>query len=315
MSPLLNEANDGQADFTAPSVHSVNCRVKIESTQNSSNSATGSAFTIRDVLDVTEPNNSTPPWLVGTTHAIEWTYTGPNTRYDTTPLTVKIEYSYDGDVAHYTTLATGVSIGSGGSGSWDWDIGTGTTLGTTAKIRVTDSYIALTTDVSEGNLVIRGNVTPVELTGSPLKVGDPLNLTWTLSGQVNFLNFYYSKSGADGPWFVIDDSGTWPAGSQPYGWTVPDAITDEFRIKIEDAENPSTSNHTENDVRIIGKIQIDKPDEAEPDWVVGTSREIKFTPTGTYSVLIEGSTNGFSDELETWTIATVSYTHLRAHET
>ncbi|MCK5128182.1 MAG: hypothetical protein KAR42_18140, partial [candidate division Zixibacteria bacterium] len=305
----LGELNDGSADFTAPSLHSVNCKVKIESTINSANSEVATAFVIRDDITVTTPDVATPAWLVGQTYTIDWTYTGPATRSDgsSTPLTVSIEYSYDGTPGNYATLATGVSIGAAGTGSWEWTIGGATALGTTGSIRVTDSYIALSTDESEGNLTVQGNVTPDELLAGPYTVDDPLNLTWAISGAVNFVNLYYSKDGSSGPWVAIDDSGTWPAGTQPYNWTVPDALTETFHIRMDDAQNPAVSNVTvDANIRIIGKITLDKPDTAEPDWVVGDPVDIKFTPTGTYSVLIEGSTNGFSDELENWTIATIS---------
>ncbi|MCK5161170.1 MAG: hypothetical protein KAQ99_06305, partial [Candidatus Aureabacteria bacterium] len=46
--------------------------------------------------------------------------------------------------------------------------------------------------------------------------------------------------------------------------------------------------------------------QAEPDWVVGEPRYINWTPTGTFSsVIIQGSTNAFADENETWNITTV----------
>ncbi|MCK4422730.1 MAG: hypothetical protein KAV18_01515, partial [Candidatus Omnitrophica bacterium] len=106
-------------------------------------------------------------------------------------------------------------------------------------------------------------------------------------------------------WVVIDNDGTWAAGTQPYPWTVKDDLTDTLRIKIEDAENPGVATVTTTDVRIIGKITLDKPDTSEPDWLVGESADIKFTTTGTYSVLIEGSTNGFANEDENWTIVTI----------
>jgi hypothetical protein len=61
----------------------------------------------------------------------------------------------------------------------------------------------------------------------------------------------------------------------------------------------------DDNVRIIGEIDLTKPDSSEPDWVVDGTALITFTPTGTFEVLVEGSTNGFSDENENWTIATI----------
>ena len=54
-------------------------------------------------------------------------------------------------------------------------------------------------------------------------------------------------------------------------------------------------------------MDIVKPDQAEPDWVVGGATQIQWTPTGNFSfVKIEGSTNGFANETQTWYIDTVA---------
>jgi hypothetical protein len=303
---LINTvANTGSASWTVPTdVRSIQCKIKVESDLNSNNYAeSNGVFVIKNRIDVTNPTTGTPPWNVGSTYTISWDYLGPNQKEDLTPVQVKIEYSYSGNEVDYTTIATGVDIGTAGSGSWDWTIANDTTLGTTAKIRVTDTEIATATGTSQGDLVVQGDVVPDEITTDPLKVGDPYDLSWTRYGAVTQVNLYYSKDGAGGPWVPIVSS--WDA-TQNYPWSVPDDITDTLRIKVEDTNNTSVSNITNNDVRIIGKIQLDSPDVAEPDWVVGESRDIKFTTTGTYSVKIQGSTNGFADESETWDIVTIS---------
>ena len=84
---------------------------------------------------------------------------------------------------------------------------------------------------------------------------------------------------------MINTEGAHPSANQPYPWSVDDVITDTLRIKIADSGNPGVWNVTSNDVRVIGKILIVSPDQSEPDWVVGETRTIQFTPTGTFTVL------------------------------
>ncbi|MFH1045547.1 MAG: hypothetical protein V1727_01100 [Candidatus Omnitrophota bacterium] len=302
----------GSTSWDVPTtVRSTQCKIRIDSTLNASNTATSIGnFVIKNDIQVTTPNPGTPQWLVGTPHDIIWTFAGREFLYDdVTPVTVKIEYSYTGQLGDFAVIpgAASVAIGTLGSGSWQWNIGSATLLGTTGKIRVTDTGIASATDTSEGNLKVVGNVMPHEIAAHntvPLKVGDTCNLYWDVLGLVSEVNLYYCIDSATPTWLPIDASGTWDANTQPYPWTVPNAIGNTLAVKIEDAGNPSVSNVTQNDFEIIGKITLNAPDIAEPDWIVGVSSDIKFTTTGTFSVKIEGSTDDFTSNI--WTITTVN---------
>jgi len=306
---IKQASNTGTSAWDVPTnVRSIQCKVRVVSTELSSNSSASSGvFVIKNGITVTDPNASTPPWSVGSPYDITWDFVGPELKEDLSPVKVKIEYSPTGQAVDYATIpgAASIDIGTGGSGTWEWTIDLATTLCTQGKIRVTDAEIATATDESEGNLEIRGDIIPDEITTNPpsftvLKVADNYDVTWTKYGDVQNLNFYY-KAGA-GSWTLINTSSSWNAGTQPYVWVVSDAIDNSVLLKIEDADNPSVFNETANTFRIIGKIVLDKPGVAEPDWVVAQTRNIQWTPTGTYSsVKIEGSNDDFSS---TWPIAT-----------
>jgi hypothetical protein len=309
---IKETSNTGTSSWNVPiDVRSTLCKIKVESSLNANNAAASSGvFLIKNRVVVTNPTVGTLPWSVGSTYPIQWTYEGPNliNNNPLTPVKVKIEYSPTGLLGDYAIIpgAANVDIGAAGTGSWNWTIADATTLTTTGKIRVTDTGIPTATGASGGNLTIRGNVVPNEIVGSPLKVGDPYNLTWTRFGEITQVNIYYSINSVAGPWTKINTAGPWDA-TQAYAWTVADAISNTIRIKVEDANNTTVNNVTTADFAIIGKIQITKPTIGEPDWVVGDPVLVKWIPTGTYtSVKIEGSRNAFADESQVFLIATVA---------
>ncbi|MFC1515072.1 hypothetical protein ACFL5X_04135, partial [Candidatus Omnitrophota bacterium] len=258
-------------------------------------------------ITVNDPNAGTPPWSAGSTYAINWDFEGPELKEDLNPVKVKIEYSPTGLLVDYATIpgAASIDIGTGGTGTWVWDIGTGTTLTTVGKIKVTDTDIDSATGESLGDLEVRGNVVIDEVTTDPgnlkvLKVGDNYDIDWTIFGAIENINLFY-KAGS-GSWELINTGGAWTATTKPYGWSVANDIDNIVFLRIEDDANPSVFNETANTFRIIGKISLDKPSVAEPDWIVATTQNIQWTPTGTYSsVKIEGSNDDFAT---TWPVST-----------
>ncbi|MFC1515073.1 hypothetical protein ACFL5X_04140, partial [Candidatus Omnitrophota bacterium] len=306
---IKQASNTGSTSWDVPTnVRSAQCKIRVVSTAKTSNS-TGSTgiFVIKNGIDVQTPTIGTPPWSVGSTYLIDWNFQGPELKEDSNPVKVKVEYSPTGLLVDYDTIpgAGSIDIGSGGYGSWVWDIGASTVLTTVGKIKVTDTDIATGTGESLGSLIIRGDVFPDEITTNPaspviLKVGENQDVTWTVFGGIQNVNLYY-KAGT-GSWTLINTSGVWDAATQPYGWIVNDAIDNAVFLKLEDAGDPSVFNITVNTFRIIGKVALSKPGVAEPDWVVATTQNIQWTPTGTYtSVKIEGSNDDF---VTTWPVST-----------
>jgi len=306
---LIKETdNTASASWNVPAtVRSTLCKLKVVSSINDANFAVSDGvFTIKNRLGITYPKVGTVPWNVGSSYTIQWTYEGPNVdpADGVTPIKVKIQYAPDGTTFSTIPNAGDVSIGTGGAGSWSWTIADDTALTTTGKIKVTDTGIDSAAAISSGTLTIRGDVMPDEIATSPLFIDDPLTITWTLHGEVTQVNIYYSTNGITGPWISI--ASAWDA-TQPYtAFVVPEAVTDAFRIKVEDANNTSVSNITQNDVQIVGKIELKTPNTLESDWVVGgNKRNIKFRPVGQFAVRIEGSTDDFATTGNTWEFAVI----------
>ncbi|HAH21296.1 MAG TPA: hypothetical protein DCL49_10390, partial [Candidatus Omnitrophica bacterium] len=253
-------------------------------------------FPIRGNISVAAPNGG-QIWGVGTTENITWTKQGNIS-------TVDIKYSYDNGSYYNVTLASGLAASNL---SWQWTIGNATTLAAQGKIKIQDSSDPSNVfDISDSPFEVRGRLvvnTPSDA-NITLKVNEGYNITWTPYGAIQYVNLSYSTDGLNPPWTSIISNLS--AAPSVYTWTVPDAILNTIRVRVGDTSNPNVVNYSSNDFRIIGKVRIVKPNLTETDWVVGSSKQIQWTPTGNFSfVKIEGSTNGFSDENQTWYIDTV----------
>jgi len=278
------------------------CKVKVENPINANNYAeSDNPFGIRGNITVTSPNIGTEQWDAGATYPITWNFVGPIQN-------VTVQYSANSTDGPWETLVGRTSAGSNGVGSWNWTIANDTTLSTKARIKVfdADNFGGLTTDVSNNNFTTRGAVRmdAPSASGIVVGVGDNYNITWTVFGAIQNINLSYSTNGASGPWNAIANgiSATPPV----FEWPIPDAISNGVRVKINDRDNPNVFNISSNNFTVVGKVYVNKPRTGEPDWVVGDVRQIRWTPTGTFSfVKLEGSTNGFADENQTWTIGTV----------
>ncbi|MCK5161207.1 MAG: hypothetical protein KAQ99_06490, partial [Candidatus Aureabacteria bacterium] len=298
-----NITNSGEyLDWGVPNTTiSTQCKVRVVSPiSQSNNNESSPPFTIRGDIAVTNPNTGNESWNIDGTYPINWSYTGPITN-------VTIQHNYNGtNPSDWMTVVTRVPIGAGGNGSWNWTINGSIPLSTTARIRVYDSDQNLTNDTNDFNFTIKGALdltAPLEA-GIVMNVGETYNITWNKYGAITNVNLSYSNESDAGPWKpIVSELASTPTY---YNWPIPDDIGGTLKVKVQDADNINVWNISANNFSIVGKIAIQRPDQAEPDWVVGEPRYINWTPTGTFSsVVIQGSTNGFADENETWNITTV----------
>ncbi|MCG8431223.1 MAG: DUF4448 domain-containing protein, partial [Candidatus Omnitrophica bacterium] len=289
-----NVTNNGTRRWSVPTdVISTFCKIRVQSPINADNwNESSPAFTVIGKITLDSPDGG-EDYEGGKTYPVNWSYTGPIQN-------VTVQYSANGTFGPWTDLAGSTPAAAG---YWNWTLDENTTLSQYARIRVLDAQQPLTWDYSDDNFTTRGSyrVDTPNLTGINLRVGQQYNITWTVYGNIPKATLYYSNNSVGGPWHLI-----WPnitAGNQNYTWTVPDDIGNAMRVNITDPDNPNVFDFSDNNFSIIGDIILHDPNAAETDWVVGTVRSINWTPVGNFSnVQIEGSTNGFIDENETFTI-------------
>jgi hypothetical protein len=142
----------GSYNWTVPStqISGSDYRIKVTSTSNPVYSDTGeNNFIITGVaapaIAITTPR-ANETWQAGTTHAINWSFSGSPGAY------VKIEL-FKGGVLN-RVISSSRAIGSNGAGSYTWTIPSSTLGGTDYKIKITSSSNSAYSDISDNNFTI-----------------------------------------------------------------------------------------------------------------------------------------------------------------
>ncbi len=214
--------------------------------------STGTSYTTEGSVTVTAPTTDTK-WAVGETQSISWSYVGS----PATTVTIKAD-SGDGSGFDYT-VATGVSIGSGGTGSYSWVNIPSSEQGANTKIRVTSDQQSIQDDsdtykVTGGIVVTAPNGSEVWIAQTPNKT-----ISWTTAGSVSSVDLLYSTDGGSTYPYTITSS---LANSGSYtSWTLPDlASNTTVKVKVvdssdSDAYGESDANFTIRDATVTVNIQ------------------------------------------------------------
>ena len=122
-------------------------------------------------------------------------------------------------------------------------------------------------------------------------VGESRNITWIKTGSIASAKLDYSTNGGTTYPNVIVASAS--AAGLSYGWTVPDAISAVLKVKITDVADTSVFDESNANFTIKGLfLSLTAPNSGEA-WVVGESRNIAWSKTGTIAnVKLEYSTDG-----------------------
>ena len=278
-------------------------KVRVSDPANSNaNALSGGLFSIMGTLTVTSPNAGTESWDVGSTYPVTWTKTG------SIP-TIDVYYSHNNgtDWAKVNTVAINAALGT-----WNWAIDEATELtsGKSGLVRVMDTSYGTVYDDSNLPFELKGQVTvnTPSLNNISMLVGDAYNITWTKYGAVNNVQLHYSINGGiggGGSYLAPNLIATVVSEPSSYSWTVPDAIGTNLRVRVRDAANANVWDESNNPFTIRGKVHVDYPNGGET-FLVGETKQVKWTPTGTYSqVKLEYSTNAFADESQTVVVGTV----------
>ena len=132
-------------------------------------------------------------------------------------------------------------------------------------------------------------------------MGQSQNITWTRTGSIANVKLEYStNSGLAYPNVIIAST---PAAAGTYGWTIPDAIGSQLRVRVTDVSDATVNDASDANFTVKGSLTMTAPNGGEA-WVVSSSHDITWTKTGTIAtVKLEYSTNGFADELQVVVIA------------
>ncbi|MDP3052352.1 MAG: hypothetical protein Q8N22_00095, partial [bacterium] len=288
--------NSGSYGWTVPvDFTSSACKLRISDPNNNSGMDETNVFSILPIISVTAPT-AAADWLVGTQagNNIVWSVTGY------VP-TVRIEYSKDTGSNYTYIIASSVA---GSSSPYEWNIPANQDIipasAQKSKIRVIDTSLGAIYGLS-GEFMVKGSIAITSPTTSSLwKISEATSIGWTtpctLPANMGNLKIEFRKSAIDA-WSEVAASVAF--NSSPYiGFTLPlDSVTANVKtaqIKITQLNN--TNVFVESDgFEIEGKIAINEPNTSGLIWTVGSSHNIKWTPTGTYgTVEFHYSTDNFA---------------------
>ncbi|RKY44535.1 MAG: hypothetical protein DRP81_05410, partial [Candidatus Omnitrophota bacterium] len=279
---LITEStlNTGTYSWSIPDSISNECRVRVSDVNDSSaNDISDSNFKIRGNLTITAPNGG-EKWAVGTDQVITWDRVG-SISY------VVLEYSNDGGKTFIP-----ITDKAPNTGSYSWNIPDAITI--QASVKITDWHDSTVYDTSDGFFKIQGSFTVTSPNGGEAWiVGETHNITWNFNGSVNYVNLYYSTDSGQ-HWTLIESS---VPNTGTYSWTVPDAVSGQARIKVQDASDPEAFDTSNFDFRIRCSFVLTSPNGTE-QWKVGQTYNITWVSNGTIpEVKLEYSTDNFLNDI------------------
>jgi hypothetical protein len=258
-------------------------RVRVSDASDGSVFDTSDAsFIIKGALAVTSPNGN-EVWVVNSGHNVTWTRTGSIAN-------VKLEYSTNGfaDELQTTVFANSTDATTG---SYGWT--TPDAIGNNVKVRVTNTLDDTVKDVSDSAFRITGALLLTAPNGGEKwAVGSSQSVVWQRTGNIANAKLELSTNG--GTSYPINIVTSTPAGGLSYGWTIPDNVSIQARVKISDATDVNVFDTSDANFAILAGFTVTSPNGGEV-WVVNDSHDITWTTNGTVSnVKLEYSTDGGS---------------------
>jgi hypothetical protein len=244
-------------------------------------------FEIRGKVDINTPLGG-EVWLIGSTQTIQWT------KHGTIPA-VKVEYSTNGSTYQLALDAGGLPAASVAGTSFVWKMPDSKVING-ATVKVTNLSDPAKVFTVSPTFTIRGGFawSYPNASGQVFKVGATEVLNWSTFGTIPTVDIKYStNNGFSYPNFVLDAASS-PAdnivNSGTFNWVIPDAVSKDVFIRIEDSTDPDASAVTLK-IKIADTIYVDQPDGTNR-WGVGTTRPILWHTDGSIANLkIEYSVN------------------------
>ncbi len=234
---------------------------------------------IEGELTIVKPDASSI-WLAGGSGRVEWTMKG-------TLNLIKIDYSKNSGGSF--VFPNGGAIYNSVSAVplfADWLVIPEDAISPNTVVRITDTTNPDVTD-QYGDFPIKASfalITPKDT--DTWIVDDPEDITWTTVGTVANVKLYYYKESITN-WVLINESADFPnnsAGVTTYPWAVADNVSDDVKIRIVDALDPTATGDSLQ-FKIRGSLNITQPNDGylvddTEIFVVGRPHNILWEPHG-----------------------------------
>ncbi|RJP62245.1 MAG: M6 family metalloprotease domain-containing protein [Ignavibacteriales bacterium] len=276
------DASTGNYGWIIPNTPSTNCKVKISDADDAAiNDLSDNNFTIYKPTVILATPNGGENWKVGTTQNITWS--------SSNVANVKLEYTTNNG----TDWISIIESTPASTGSYNWTVPN--TPSTNCKLRISDASDAAINDPSDNIFTIyKPSLALLSPNGGEnLLVGSSQNITWTTDNITNVKLEYTTNNGTN--WITIIEST--PASSGSYGWTIPNTVSTNCKIRISSPNDPEMSDQSENNFTIyLPSLTLTSPNGGE-SWLVGSTQNITWSSASIKNIRIEYTTNGGLDWL------------------
>ncbi|MBW8058382.1 MAG: hypothetical protein FVQ86_10275, partial [candidate division NC10 bacterium] len=252
--------------WTVPDAISSNVKIRVVDADagHPASDAFSGVFTIKGGLAVTAPAAG-DILTVGSGTTITWTKTG-------TIATVNLSYSTD-DFASSTSIATGVA-----GTSLAWTVPDAISANVKVKVVDADAGHPATDDTSAAFTIKADLTVSAPTAGQTFTINDSTTIIWTTSGTVATVTLSYSTDDFATSTLI---TATPIANTGSLGWTVPDALSTNVKVKVVDADaGHPTSEGISAAFNIKGTLAMTAPSAGDV-LTVGGSTTITWTKTGT----------------------------------
>ncbi len=267
----------GTYPWTIPDDIQSTVRVKVTNLSDTTVfDASDTNFKIVGSLTLVTPNGG-ELWKVNTNQNITWTKVGNIQN-------VKLDYSINSGSTFTTTI---VGSTPAGALSYTWNIPDD--LQTLVRVRVSDASDVTVNDVSDADFqMIAGfNITSPN-GGEVWTVNSAQDITWNKVGSATTVKLEYSTNGGSTYPNLITNSAL---NSGTFGWTVPDSISSQVKVRITDSTNANAFDVSDNNFKIRGSLTMTSPNGNEV-WIVNASNNITWMKVGSIAtVKLEYSTD------------------------
>ena len=177
-------------------------------------------------------------------------------------------------------------------------------IGTLVRVRVANFDDASVLDDSNANFTVKGSLVVTAPNGGEVwRVGSQYAITWTKTGSLGNVEIKYSTDGGATYPNVITPGVL--ASDLQFLWTIPDSASNNVKVKVASLTYTDVFDESNAIFSIKPSLTLTAPNGGQV-WIVGSAQSITWTKSGTIATIkLQYSTNGFSDELQTVTFATL----------
>ena len=271
---------NGSYNWIIPNTPATDCAVIITDDSNSSvNDISDAVFTISEqatsTITVTSPTGG-ENWQVGSSHDVSWT--------STSVTNVKVEYSTNNGT-NWTSIVSSTSS----DGSYSWTIPN--TPSSNCKVKISDAANSSVYDQSNNVFTICSQPTSTIAVTLPngdeeLKIRSFYQITWA-SNTIDNVKIELSTDNG-GNWINLVQF-TKSDGS--YGWTVPNILSTNCRVKISSVSNIYINDQSDNSFTIKTGQFTEQTSISLRGIEGGTAIWGDYNNDGNLDILVTGNSN------------------------